>query len=208
MTTPVTTTSNARIIWLSITAVILAGVVLLMDPFQSQPQVTPTRTGASDPDLELEGAIITQFRKSGALKYRLESPRIRRFERELRTELELPDLVLHNDPDPPWHISAIRGLIRNRKNSAGSLEEEVYLEEHVVLTQDHPDGRRFRLDSPSLTLYPDRQYAETARDVIVDTHAGRTIAVGLKGDLEKGLFHLFSDVDQRVHTILQRDQFK
>jgi lipopolysaccharide export system protein LptC len=142
------------------------------------------------------------------LKYRLASPLIQHFEAEARTELVNPDLTLHSDPEPPWNISAVRGSIRNRKDQNGNLEEEVYLEEQVVMSQRYPDGRSFQLDTPELSLYPDRQYAETSRDVTINSHAGRTTAVGLNGDLDKGLLHLFSDEDQRVHTILLPDQFK
>ena len=62
--------------------------------------------------------------------------------------------------------------------------------------------------TPALYLYPDRQYAETDQDVIIDTDVGRTKAVGLQGDLQQGLLNLFSSADQRVHTIVLLGQFK
>jgi LPS export ABC transporter protein LptC len=205
-TTPVTT--NTRLIWLSLLAATVISGVLWLDPFQNPLEEPTVRTAADGPDLELEEALISQFRESGSLKYQLASPLIQHFEGQAHTELTNPDLTLHSDSEPPWNLSALRGSIRNRTAQDGNLEEEVYLENQVVMSQRYPDGRSFQLDTPDLSLYPDRKYAETSRDVTISTHAGRTTAVGLNGDLDKGLLHLFSDEDQRVHTILLPDQFK
>ena len=105
-------------------------------------------------------------------------------------------------------MTARRGAIRNAEQLEGQPEETVFLEEDVRMEQRYSDGRAFELRTPSVTVYPHREYAETDRDVMITTHAGRTYAVGLKGDLDRGLLELFSDVDQRVHTIVLPDQFK
>ena len=76
------------------------------------------------------------------------------------------------------------------------------------MAQQFPDGRSFELRTPSITLYPDREYAETDQDVMITTHAGRTTAVGLQGNLNQGLLQLSSNDERRVHTILLPDQFK
>ena len=62
--------------------------------------------------------------------------------------------------------------------------------------------------SPSIVLYPDRQYAETDQDVMIDTAVGRTQAAGMKGELQRGLLNLYSKPEQRVHTIVLPNQFK
>jgi hypothetical protein len=43
---------------------------------------------------------------------------------------------------------------------------------------------------------------------MITTHAGRTRAVGLQGNLDQGLLKLFSNDEQRVHTVILADQFK
>ena len=62
--------------------------------------------------------------------------------------------------------------------------------------------------SPAFYIYPERQYAETDEDVMIDTEVGRTSAHGMEGDLARGLLKLFSNTDARVHTIVLPDQFK
>jgi lipopolysaccharide export system protein LptC len=198
--------SSARLVWFGTITCMVAGAILLFEPFQEPPPQRPD-AASEGPDLELENAMITQFRDSGRLKYRLRSPRIQHFEAQALTELARPDLELHSQPDPPWRMTARSGTINNAAVD-GDSEEIVFLDQDVEMVQQHDDGREYRLLTPAITLYPDREYAETSQDVMITSHAGRTTAVGLKGNLDRGLLHLFSDAEQRVHTILLPDQFK
>jgi hypothetical protein len=43
---------------------------------------------------------------------------------------------------------------------------------------------------------------------MIDTDVGRTKAAGLQGELQQGLFRLFSSERERVHTIVLRPQFR
>ena len=78
----------------------------------------------------------------------------------------------------------------------------------VCVAYEGDDGRRYDLRTPNITIYPDREYAETDQNVMITTHAGRTKAVGLQGSLDKGLLKMFSSDEQRVHTIILPHQFK
>jgi len=197
------------LIWVGTAAAALAGSVLLTEPFKTNRSTsTAASTTLNRPDLELEDATITQFRDTGKLKYLLNSPRIEHFRADASTRLTEPDLELYSDPDPPWRMTARKGSITNAEGLEGAPEEAVFLDEQVQMAQTYPDGRSFELRTPNVTVYPDREYAETSRNVMITTHAGRTHAVGLQGDLDQGLLHLFSNAEQRVHTILLPDQFK
>jgi len=200
--------SSRRLVWLGTAIALLGGSVLLLEPFPTA-RVLPARQPQSDgPDLELSGASISQYRDRGTLRYVLRSPQIKHFRGQAVTSLVEPDLELHGEPEPPWRMTARRGTIRNVERLESQPAESVLLEDDVRMSQHYDDGREFELRTPSVTVYPDREYAETDRDVMITTHAGRTHAVGLKGDLDRGLLELFSDVDQRVHTIVLPDQFK
>ena len=163
---------------------------------------------ADEPDLYIEGAIITQFREDGKLKYRLASEAIRHFELEKLTRLRAPELDLYGTDTPPWHLASDRGYIRDRPSLSGEVEEVVFLRESVSVRQQFKDGRYTNLHAPSLYLYPDRQYVETDQDVMIDTEVGRTLAVGLEAHLERGLLKLSSTAEHRVHTIVLPGQFK
>jgi len=191
------------------------GIAHFLQPLTEKLSETLTETddhrsgNAEDagPDLTISDATITSFRETGELRYRLQSPQIEHFAPGDRTYLQLPDLMISRDPDPPWRITSARGTISNTSGRDGA-EEEVLLEDHVHMEQRFTDGRNYVLVTPAITVYPERQYAETTRDVMITTHAGRTRAVGLEGNLRQGLLKLFSNDEQRVHTVILPDQFK
>jgi lipopolysaccharide export system protein LptC len=213
--------------WTAILGVAAAGVVLLSEPLEPAPEEEVLPDGITEePDLYIEDAVITQYLPSGTVHYRLVSKLLRQFETDELVRLTEPRLVVNSETRPPWRVQSEHGYVRRlRGPEAGGQrggerggersgprgdegEEVVFLREDVQLEQREPDGRHMRLTTSTLYVFPEREYAETDRDVMIDTHAGRTTATGLKGDLQRGLLQLSSSDRRRVHTILLPDQFK
>ena len=196
--------------WLLAAAV--AALVLLLPPWESGSRAERTLPEelAGEPDIYLRDATITQFHSSGGKEYELNADEIRHFSSTGLTRLTRPDLLLHSDDTEPWRTRANSGYVRERPATdlPSESEEEVYLSDDVELSQRNPDGEFTELHTRSLYLYPQRQYATTTENVMIDTHVGRTKAVGLQGDLRDGQLTLSSDAAQRVHTIVLVDQFK
>ncbi len=194
---------------LIVLALALAGIGLLVlelpEELQSVPDVPLDLQDA--PDLVITGAEIHQYRENGGLHYLLNAEEIRYFERDELTRLTAPNLILYATDDAPWQVAAAFGYIRRASTGSGD-EEVVFLRKNVKLQQRDPDGDYVSLSAPSLYLYPGREYAETEHDVIIYSRIGRTLAVGLQGDLRGGLLRLFSQEEKPVHTILLPDQFK
>lgn len=203
------TVPSRRLAWLVTGAFVLAGSIMLIDPFTDTTQSPPpSQEFVDEPDLYMEDAVITQYRPAGDIKYKLAADQIRRFENDNLTRLVEPRLQLYRDVQPPWVVASRHGYVRNRPNAAGTPEEVVFLRENVVLSRHYDDGRHLRLQTPSLHVFPDRHYAETDQNVMIDTDVGRTTAVGLKGDLQRELLFLSSTARERVHTIVLPGQFK
>lgn len=165
------------------------------------------RRDGIEPDLLMEGARIRQYEADGSLHYRLNAHRVTYFEAAGRTELTTPDLLLYGRGPAPWRARAAHGTLF-RPDGVSHLEETVLLEGGVILEQLLRDGELLRLSTTALTLYPDREYAESQHDVMIESHIGRTSAVGLEGDLQRGLLRLFSAPDRPVRTTLLPEQFK
>ncbi len=161
---------------------------------------------ADEPDLLMEGASITQFQDDGTVQYRLMAREIRHFEDEQFTRLLAPDLELHSEPDPPWRVTSLRGEIHGTAQEPGG--EQVLLREAVVVHQAGSGSDFITIRCETLDLYPDRKYAETGGDVMIDTDVGRTTARGMQADLTRGSMQLASGKDAAVHTIVQREQFQ
>jgi lipopolysaccharide export system protein LptC len=200
--------STARLIGIALAGSLVLGAALFFQPTLPDEAARPALAPSEDPDLLIEDAVIRQYRQTGALRYLLRSPLIEHFEGNALTYLTEPDLTLHDAPEPPWQVTARQGVIRNASQGNTTGSEEVELSEDVQMLQVFPDGRRYDLRTPAITIYPDREYAETDQNVMITTHAGRTKAVGLQGSLDQGLLKMFSSDEQRVHTIILPHQFK
>ncbi len=200
--------SDFRLIGFALLASLIVAAVLFFEPFTATPEAPEATSTDGGPDLELIDATISRYQEDGAIKYELRAPLIEHFEGRTETALTEPDLTLYSAPEPPWHMTAERGTILNASTTGSGGSEQVVLEEDVRMKQLYPDGRSFELRTPAITVFPDREYAETTQDVMITTHAGRTQAVGLEGNLQEGKLQLFSTDEQRVHTVILPDQFK
>ena len=200
--------STARLVGIALAGSLVIGAAVFFQPTLPEATQQPQLRPSQEPDLVIEDAVIRDYRETGALRYLLRSPLIEHFEADGLTHLTDPDLMLHDAPEPPWQVTARRGLIKNASLGGRAGNEQVELIEDVRMLQVFEDGRRYDLRTPMITIYPDREYAETDQNVMITTHAGRTKAVGLEGSLGDGLLKMFSDDKQRVHTVILPDQFK
>ena len=184
-----------------------AGIALFVMDRRGAPPLPDVAAGlTSEPDFSMQGAIVDQFRDDGTLEYRLTSDDIRHFSEQALTRLARPTLTLQRPGGRPWEARAREGDLR--RPPRGAPEEELELRDDVVLEQDRGDGAFLRLTTSRLKIYPGRQYAESDRDVMIDSHVGRTTATGLEGDLQLGLLTFHSSGNEPVHTVLQPQQFK
>lgn len=195
--------------WIMLVLVLgVAGVALLV--MDRRGPTTPPMSAALDlsgePDFNMDGAAVSQYRDDGTLEYRLLATSIRYYEAQARTELDRPRLSLHDPERQPWHVSAERGELR--RPPYGASEEQVSLRGDVTLEQTPEGHGPVRLRTPELRLFPRRQYAETDQDVMIEGDIGRTTATGLQGDLQLGILNIFSADGGRVSTVLQPEQFK
>jgi LPS export ABC transporter protein LptC len=196
------------------TWVVCAGlmVMLVLMVFDSAEETADTQLPselADAPNLLMATATILQYREDGTLNYRLAASQIRHFDTENVTRLRDASLhLIDSEGKAPWDIRARSGEIRQHLTPDQPPEEVVFLQDQVEMTQENPDGSFVRLQTPSIYYYSERQYAETAQNVMIDTDVGRTKAIGLQGELQQGLLRLFSSDEERVHTIVLPNQFR
>jgi len=197
--------------WVSVALLAAAGALVLWilpgdDKSEREPGLPPALVDA--PDLEMTDAAVVQYAADGSRKYRLNASRIRHFDASGVTTLSNPEMFIDDPDDPPWDIRADSGVVEEVDTTSGAQEEQVDLDGDVQISQQREDGEFVRLSTEAIRYFPDRRYAETSRNVMIDTHVGRTMAAGMQGELDNGLFHLVSNDTQRVHTIVLKRQFK
>ncbi len=161
-----------------------------------------------EPDVLASGVSFQQLRPDGQLHYRLNAETIRQYNSDNLTRMNNPDLHLTSENGPPWDIKSRQGNVSQHTDDDGSPEDVVHLSEDVEMIQTHPENGLVVMRSESIYIYPNRQYAESSQNVMIDTEVGRTVAAGMSADLETGVVTLKSNPQQRVHTIVLPEQFK
>ena len=160
------------------------------------PETVPEDLTKNDPDLYMLSARIMQF--NGGLQRELSAERFTHFPLTDLTTLGAPNLVLFTDDGIPWSITAKHGRLLSKSTFR---EEVVELWDDVLAVKQDPDGRFINIQSQGLTVYPEREYAETAQKVYIDANSGRTTAAGMQAHFKEGRFVFFSAQPDRVHTI-------
>ncbi len=165
-----------------------------------------------EPDLRLGGATITEFSATGAVRYRLDAEAMARYENHDETLVGSPSLRIQPESPgaSPWHVVSNDGAIRQVMREDGTAETMVLLRREVVLRQLHQETDRsiLTIRSEAIDLFPERQFAKSVTDVMIDSDVGRTQAIGMEGDLKSGKLLLSSEPEQPVHTIVLPAQFK
>lgn len=159
---------------------------------------------ASEPELYMRGATITQYDDDGSLRYRLRAKQLFHFPDQNRSLLESPSLRLVRNSQVPWDVRAERGRVVYLEQPQGE-REVVHLEERVVLERRRPDDNRFlRLETDTLTIHPDSELAVTDQGVIITTEVGSTRAQGLEAHLAEGKLLLGTQPNTRVSTHIDK----
>ena len=196
-------------LWIVCAVLVAIVVILISGSDEAATTASLPEELADSPDLLMVNADILRYRSDGNLSYRLDAEQIRHFDEDQITRLQTAHLhLLDSQGKPPWDIHAGAGEISQKSQADQPPEEVVFLHDEVNMAQENPDGSFIRLQTPSMFYYPDRQYAETSRNVMITTDVGRTKAAGLQGELQQGLIRLFSNERERVHTIVLRSQFR
>ena len=148
---------------------------------------TPRSELEPEIDFYAENARITQYQPNGSQKYQLDSPRMEHVRSTGNSRVEQPFLVLQRQDGWPWQIQSQRAEVSDQASQVELIDDV-----RVART----DGRRRStvLTTSRLTVFPEREYAETSRPVRIDSPSGVTTATGLQADLKAGRMILQSSV--------------
>ena len=185
-----------RIIVLS---TLILAFALTINWFMAESEETVDFTPRNEPDLYMLNATISQFDSEGELQHRIAANRFTHFPLTDLTTMKFPALALGRVQDSsPWEITSSEGRILP---SSDYREEIVELWNNVLASQLINGSTFVNIQTNSLTVYPERDYAETDEPVFIDNQSGRTTAAGMKAFLDTGKFMFYSTPKHRVTTI-------
>lgn len=138
-------------------------------------------------DFYVENARTVQFQPDGKLHYRLTAERVEHLRSNDTTLLSQPDLLLHRGSDYPWHVQSARGEV-----SPGGTQVELI--DAVRVERTDAKGRPTILTTSRLSVFPEREYAQTDLPVRIEAANGVTTATGMQAYLNESRMLLKSNV--------------
>ncbi len=192
---------NSRFLIIVGALLLLAGAINFLLEESVKEVIEEPQVNRNDPDLYMRNATITQFTKTGMRQHKISANLFTHFPLTDITTLRAPDMTLFPSEKGalPWDIVARHGrLLPN----VGFRDEIVELWDEVLAIQSDLEGNFINIRTDSLTVHPDKDYAETDQKVIIDDNSGRTTAAGMKAYFAEGKFLFFGREDERVRTIL------
>ncbi len=140
------------------------------------------------PDAFAEQVIATNLDEKGNIHNRLITPRIVHYARHDSAVVTQPHIILYGDDrnKQPWHITSVHGRTMNGLDT-------IYLWDHVKIHEPQgQDNKNLTVTTSRLTIYPDKNYAETKQPVHF-TEPGVTVdSVGMKAYLKEKRVELLS----------------
>lgn len=148
----------------------------------------PARPGSENAiDFYVVGANTVQYQADGKLHYQMSADKVEHIKLSDITLLDRPNLQLYRGSELPWHVRSERGEVA----PAG---KEVELIDQVRVERTDAKGRPTILTTSRLTVFPEKEYAQTQQAVRIDAANGVTTAQGMKAYLNDGRMLLLSNV--------------
>ncbi|MEE1923108.1 LPS export ABC transporter periplasmic protein LptC [Pseudomonas sp. 148P] len=132
-------------------------------------------------------AHSVQFLPDGKLQYEMTADKVEHLKASEVTLLTKPDLQMYRGTTFPWHVQSERGEV----NPDGT---EVELIDAVRVARTDEQNRTTIITSSRMTVFPQKQYAQTEQDVRIDGAGGVTTGKGMKAYLKDGRMDLLSNV--------------
>ena len=136
-------------------------------------------------------ADIINFSDTGFPKSKILGKQIFHYPDEEDSEIIKPIITLFRAKGLPVHITADHGWI----NKDGT---RVFLKGHTIIKRKKSENNGFsQLETPELTIWPNRDFAETDKAVKITTDSTVATGIGMKAHLDTEHYYLLSNVKAR-----------
>ncbi|NWA07735.1 LPS export ABC transporter periplasmic protein LptC [Pseudomonas gingeri] len=132
-------------------------------------------------------AHSVQYMPDGKVQYDMTGDKVEHLKVSDVTLVTKPDLQLYRGTAFPWHVQSERAEV----NPDGT---QVELIDSVRIARTDDKQRNIVITSSRMTVFPQKQYAQTEQAVRIDGPNGVTTGTGMKAYLEESRMHLLSNV--------------
>jgi lipopolysaccharide export system protein LptC len=152
--------------------------------FLDQPVV---KTEENDIDWYATNTHTLQYLPDGKVQYEMTADKVDHVKTSEITLVTNPDLNIFRGTPFPWHVQSKRAEV----NPDGT---EVELIDSVRIARTDEKKRTTIITSSRMTVFPQREYAQTEQPVRIDGAGGVSTGTGMKAYLKESRIHLLSNV--------------
>jgi lipopolysaccharide export system protein LptC len=162
-----------------VTILTAIGVVgyLALDDKQQGPTNNTQQAIQQEPDYIIKGLNAQHYNAQGQLDRLIKADGAHHYPFDDSTQLDNPNLTLHQAAQPQWQVSAKKGTL----NQDDILE----LNGRVQVTPLQQNAGAFSLSSPHLSIDLEQQIADTDKPVIISSPSTKLTATGMNLDMVK-----------------------
>ncbi|MGH8352873.1 MAG: LPS export ABC transporter periplasmic protein LptC [Pseudomonas sp.] len=175
----------------SLIFVVLAGLLAALGYWNISPESFMDKPATAGDDNAIDFYVLNahsvQYQIDGKLHYEMTADKLEHVKASDVTLLTRPNLQLYRGTPLPWHIQSARGEV-------AAEGKEVELIDQVRVARTDAKGRPTILTTSRLTLFPEKEYAQTEQAVRIEAANGVTTAKGMKAYLNDGRMLLLSNV--------------
>lgn len=166
-------------------------VINLGDSKQADIILPEKNSSSKIADTFFNTAEIINFATTGLPKSKIIGAQISHYPGEEDSEITSPRISLFRDIGPPVYITADKGWLNKEGTRA-------ILKGHTVIKREQSQTNQFsQLETPELTIWPNRDYAETDKAVKITTDSTVATGIGMKAYLDKEHYLLLNNVKVR-----------
>ena len=129
-------------------------------------------------DSFINHANIISYNEAGKPKNNIIADKLLHYPGDIDSELIKPNITFFRELGSPILITADNGFT----NQQGT---RIILTGHVIITRERSaDNQFFQLKSTTLTIWPEKEYAETDKAVVMTTDTTTINSIGMKAYLD------------------------
>jgi lipopolysaccharide export system protein LptC len=147
-------------------------------------------------DYSMKAFTLTGMNQLGQPHYQLTADSMIHYPEDDHSDLEKPFMILFSENSPPWHVNSEKGKVYEQ----GELVK--LLGKVIIKRASSPTTEPITITTYNLTIYPDKEYAETDESVHMLSNATDLKSIGMKAFLKESKIRLLNEV-KGVHLPAQ-----
>ena len=182
----------ALLITIPVLSVLITWYVFSVSSLEQSHIIFPEQNSQkSVADTFFNQASILNYGETGFPKSKIIGDQMFHYPGEDDSEIINPRVTFFRDEGSPVYITADHGWI----NEDGT---RVFLKGHTIIKRDKTPVNQFsQLETPELTIWPNKEYAETDKAVKITTDTTIATGIGMKAYLDEEHYLLLNNVKSK-----------